>query len=98
MIGGCNVVAFYQTTLFRQSIGLSEDLSRLLGGCSAIVFFVGTWPAIYLIEKVGRRKLLLGGSICTLCSMVAYTALLATGNGRASVAWGAVAMLFLFEL
>lgn len=91
-------MAYYQTKLFLESVGLKLGTAKLVGGCSAIVFFLGTIPAIYLIEAIGRRKLLLAGSICTLFSMTAFTALIATGDGKPSYGWAAVSMIFLFEL
>ncbi len=92
------MVAYYQTKLFLESVHLEPGVARLVAGCSAITFFLGTLPAIYLIEAWGRRKLLLIGSICTLASMTAFTALIATGDGKPSYGWAAVAMIFLFEL
>lgn len=73
-------------------------MSRLVAGFSALCFFMGTLPAIYLIEKLGRRKLLLSGSVGCLVAMVAFTALLATSDGSEAMGWAAVAMIFMFEL
>jgi MFS family permease len=97
-IGGANVIAYYQTTLFTQSVGLNDHTARLMAGCSALCYLVGTLPAIYLIEKIGRRQLLLWGTVgCTLAMMV-FTILLAIGADNPGRGWGAVAMILVFEL
>jgi hypothetical protein len=61
---------------------------------------VGTLPPIYLIEKLGRRKLLLYGSVATSISMAGFTILLSQlqGDHDPKIAWAAVAMIMLFEL
>lgn len=79
-------------------MGLELATAKLVGGFSALCFLIGTLPAIYLIEKVGRRNLLLAGSIGTTFCMTVFTILLAVGNGEAAPGWGAVAMVLLFEL
>ncbi|KAF2012541.1 MFS transporter [Aaosphaeria arxii CBS 175.79] len=96
-LGGCNVIAYYQTTLFTESIGLDDHRARLLAGCSALCFWTGTLPAIYLIEKIGRRQLMLWGAGGCTVAMLAFTILLALGTDHAGQGWGAVAMIFLFE-
>ncbi|OTB09492.1 hypothetical protein M426DRAFT_50479 [Hypoxylon sp. CI-4A] len=96
-LGGCNVVAYYQTTLFQQSVGLDDHTAKLLAGCSALCFWAGTLPAIYLIEKLGRRQLMLWGSAGSFASILVFTILLAVGHGSRAAGWGAVAMIFSFE-
>ncbi|RDW65801.1 uncharacterized protein DSM5745_09540 [Aspergillus mulundensis] len=95
-LGGCNITAYYQTTLFSTSIGLPTNLSKLLAGFSAICFLLGTLPDVYLIERLGRRRLMLLGSCGCFTTMLLFTVLLALNTPSAS--WGAVAMLFSFQL
>lgn len=92
------MIAYYQTILFRESVGLNENLSRLVAGCSSLCFLVGTLPAIYLIENMGRRRTMLLGSFGCFLSMLALTILLAIGENNTAIGWGAAASIFLFQL
>ncbi|KAJ5578463.1 MFS transporter [Penicillium hispanicum] len=96
-LGGANVIAYYQTELFSQSVKLAPNISKLVAGCSAICYMMGTFPAAYLVEKLGRRRLMLAGSFGCFTTMLIFMILLALGEGNVSMGWGAVAMLFLFE-
>jgi MFS family permease len=42
---------------------MSADLSRLLAALNGTEYFIASWPAVFLVERVGRRKLMLFGSI-----------------------------------
>ncbi|MDO5049880.1 MAG: sugar porter family MFS transporter [Actinomycetaceae bacterium] len=58
---GINVVFYYSNTLW-QSVGFSEDASFVFSLISATVNVTVTIAAILLVDKVGRRPLLLVGS------------------------------------
>ncbi len=59
---GINVIFYYSSVLW-QSVGIGEDQSLLISIISAIVNIAGTILAISIIDKVGRRPLLLVGSV-----------------------------------
>ncbi|XP_022805078.1 proton myo-inositol cotransporter-like [Stylophora pistillata] len=59
-LSGINVVMFYSTTIIQMS-GVQED--QLALWLAVVVYFTGfafTFVGLYLVEKLGRRKLLLG--------------------------------------
>lgn len=58
---GINVVFYYSNTLW-QSVGFSEDASFIFSLISATVNVTVTIVAILLVDKLGRRPLLLIGS------------------------------------
>jgi hypothetical protein len=62
-IGGCNAVIYYFPILFERSIGQSHDMSLLLGGVNMIVYAIFATTSWFIIERVGRRKLFLIGSL-----------------------------------
>ncbi|TKA31101.1 hypothetical protein B0A50_02070 [Salinomyces thailandicus] len=83
-IGGCNAVIYYFPLLFQNSIGTSHNLSLLLGGVNMIVYAAFATTSWFLIEKVGRRKLFLAGSIGQSLSMVlCFACLIPGGTGPA---------------
>ncbi|NLE79491.1 MAG: sugar porter family MFS transporter [Rhodococcus sp.] len=59
---GINVIFYYSSTLW-QSVGFGEDRSLLISVVSAVVNIVGTLVAIAVIDRIGRRPLLLIGSV-----------------------------------
>ncbi|KAI9283663.1 hypothetical protein BC943DRAFT_280746 [Umbelopsis sp. AD052] len=65
--GGINLISYYLATVFSQA-GMDPKMSRLMSGVDSIVYFIGALCPIFLIERVGRRKLmfygLIGQAIC----------------------------------
>ena len=59
---GINVIFYYSATLW-QSVGIGEDRALLISVVSAAVNIAGTFVAIAIIDRVGRRPLLITGSI-----------------------------------
>lgn len=69
-IGGCNAVIFYRPVLFQQSVGQTHLMSMILGGVNMIVCALLACSSWFLVERVGRRKLFLIGSIGQSLSVV----------------------------
>lgn len=93
-IGGCNAVIYYFPILFEKAIGESHRMSMLLGGVNMIVYSLFATMSWFLIERVGRRKLFLYGTIGQCLSMViTFTCLI---PGTSSAAKGAAVGLFTY--
>lgn len=58
---GINVIFYYSTTLWR-SVGFSEENSLTYSVINSLVNLVSTFVAIAIVDKVGRKPMLLGGS------------------------------------
>ncbi|MFI7633404.1 sugar porter family MFS transporter [Nonomuraea sp. NPDC049400] len=58
---GINVIFYYSSVLW-QSVGINQADSLLISFSSSIINIVGTFIAISLVDKIGRRPLLLIGS------------------------------------
>lgn len=98
-IGGCNAVIYYFPILFEDSITPGdENLALLMGGVNMIVYAIFATTSWFIIERVGRRKLFLYGTIGQCLSMVLTFACLIPGPhipGQASnAAKGAAVGLF----
>ncbi|CAL5416043.1 unnamed protein product [Camellia sinensis] len=59
---GINVIMFYAQALF-QTTGFKNDASLLSAVITGIVNVASTFVSIYLVDKIGRRKLLLQACI-----------------------------------
>jgi MFS family permease len=81
-----------------ESVGLQGDLPRLLAAVNGTEYFLASWIAVFLIEKVGRRTLMLFGAVGQSMSMVvlAIVTSFTLPNGNVETQPGIVAVVFLF--
>ena len=93
-IGGCNAVIYYFPILFQNSIHQTHSVSLLLGGVNMIVYAISATVSWFIIEKAGRRKLFLWGTVGQGLSMVLTFACLIPGTPTA--AKGAAVGLFTY--
>jgi sugar porter (SP) family MFS transporter len=94
---GINVIFYYSTTLWH-SVGFSEADSFMLTVVTSIVNVLVTLVAIALIDKVGRKPLLLIGSagMAVTLALMALCFAQATGSGadiNLPAPWGPVALV-----
>ncbi|PBP15736.1 hexose carrier protein [Diplocarpon rosae] len=95
-LGGCNAVIYYFPILFRSAIGTSQNLALLLGGVNMIVYSISATVSWFIIERAGRRKLLLYGTVGQLLSMVLIFTCLIPDGGKGPSAKGAGVGLFTY--
>ncbi|KAK3694460.1 sugar transporter [Podospora appendiculata] len=93
-VGGCNAIIYYFPILFEKSIKQTHQLSLLLGGVNMIVYSISATFSWYAIERVGRRKLFLYGTIGQCLSMVIVFTCLIPGDEM--TARGAAVGLFTY--
>ena len=66
-ISGINLITYYAPVIYT-TIGLTGWLPSLLTACNGTEYFMSSWVAIAVVEKVGRRKLMLFGvSLLSSC-------------------------------
>ncbi|TFK71024.1 general substrate transporter [Pluteus cervinus] len=59
---GINVTSYYLPLVLQNSVGLSNTLSRLLAACNSVSYLLFSFFGLLLIEKAGRRKLMMWGA------------------------------------
>ncbi|KAJ9499524.1 hypothetical protein LTR99_009693 [Exophiala xenobiotica] len=91
-ISGINLITYYAATIYQNEIGLTPLVSRVLAACNGTEYFLASWIAVFIIEKVGRRKLMLFGAAGMSASMVILAVMTKVGG----TACGIVAAAFLF--
>lgn len=69
-LSGCNAVIYYFPILFEKAIGTSQSTALLLGGVNQIVYALFATTSWFAVERVGRRKLYLIGTVGQCLSMV----------------------------
>lgn len=101
-ICGINLITYYATFLFENSLGFSPALSRLLGAANGSEYFLASLVALPLIERTGRRKLMLFGAFGMCASMGILAGSVSTGTftedgaPQLTTTYGVTATVFLF--
>ena len=83
-----------QTILFER-LGISDVKSRIIAACNGTEYFLASLIAIALIDRVGRRKLMLFGAVGQTGTMI-LLAILGSIDNSASQIISAV-LLFVFN-
>lgn len=87
---------YYLPVLLEQSMGQTHDFALLIGGVNMIVYAIFATFSWFFIEKIGRRKLFLYGSLLQTISMVIAFACLIPKGDQNPAKKGAVFGLFLY--
>ncbi|KAH7398025.1 sugar transporter STL1 [Cadophora sp. MPI-SDFR-AT-0126] len=100
-LGGINAIIYYSGTLFEKSIGFDSHMSSLMSGYLQTWFFVASFIPWFLIDRIGRRPLLLSMISVMAAVMAVQAALIFQVQNETSIAHsagiGAAAMLFVFQ-
>jgi SP family sugar:H+ symporter-like MFS transporter len=76
---GINVVFYYGSVLW-EAAGFSESDALLTNVISGSVNVISTFVAIALVDKIGRKPLLLGGALGMFLSLCALTLIFSTAD------------------
>ncbi|KAI9157929.1 Sugar transporter STL1 [Paramyrothecium foliicola] len=101
-ICGINLITYYATFVFENSLGFGPELSRLLAALNGTEYFLASLVALPLIERFGRRKLMIFGGFGMMASMAILAGTTSTGEvnedgaPQLSTTYGVTAVVFLF--
>jgi sugar porter (SP) family MFS transporter len=95
-LSGCNAVIYYFPILCQNALGTDHNLALLLGGVNMVVYAIFATSSWFLIERVGRRKLFLIGTVGQMLAMLLTFACLIPNNGVAVAPPGAAVGLFIY--
>ncbi|UNI23665.1 hypothetical protein JDV02_009471 [Purpureocillium takamizusanense] len=94
-ISGINLITYYAAKIY-SDLGMSPFLSRLLAALNGTEYFIASWPAVFLVERVGRRKLMLFGAVGQAATM-AILAGVNSQEGNKACQIAGIAFLFVFN-
>jgi MFS family permease len=60
-MGGINALNYYFSIILEQNLGMTELMARVLTGVNATSYCISTALAFWIIERAGRRFLMLSG-------------------------------------
>jgi sugar porter (SP) family MFS transporter len=95
---GINVILYYQGSLI-QGMGFDKDQAQIpFTIANNFINFVATFPGMYLIERLGRRKLLIFGGF--LMGLAHFLVSIFVGQqlatGQQAFAWASIFSVYLF--
>jgi MFS family permease len=82
-LSGCNAVIYYFPILCQDALDTGHNLALLLGGINMVVYAIFALTSFVLIERIGRRKLFLIGTVGQCLSMVLIPGTPSAANGAA---------------
>jgi MFS family permease len=89
-----STVRSYATLLFER-LGIDDVKSRIIAACNGTEYFLASLIAIALIERVGRRKLMLFGAVGQCLTMVLLAVLGSIDNPATQIV--SAVLLFVFN-
>jgi SP family sugar:H+ symporter-like MFS transporter len=94
---GINVIFYYSTTLWK-AVGFQEKDSLTISVATSVTNILVTLVAIALVDRIGRRPILLAGSVGMAVSLGAMAVAFASATGSGDAislpgAWGPVALV-----
>lgn len=98
---GINVTSYYLPTVLINSVGLTEELARLLAACNSVSYLLFSLIGIPNVERWGRRKMLMYAAAGQFFCYLMITILLALNSQpdfgpKQQVASASVAFFFLY--
>lgn len=105
-ISGINLITYYAATIFQTNIGMSALVSRIVAAANGTEYFLASWIAVFTIERLGRRNLMVFSAVMMAVCMAILTgttspaALHPDASGEAQnkkPAYVATVFLFLFN-
>ena len=85
--------------VLQNSVGLSNNLSRLLAACNSVSYLIFSFAGLYLIERAGRRKMMMWGAAGQCFCYIFISGLLSQSNNPengSKFAAGSTAFFFLY--
>lgn len=67
-LNGINVISYYAPLVFQQAGWVGHD-AVLMAGINGITYFLSTIPPWYIVDKWGRRPILLSGAVMMTISL-----------------------------
>lgn len=69
-------MSYYLPTVLIQSVGLDESMARLIAACASVAYLIASLIAAPLVEKVGRRIMMIVSTAVQLFCFLLVTILL----------------------
>ncbi|KAL5001221.1 general substrate transporter [Aspergillus recurvatus] len=95
-VGGINLIVYFIPTVLHDNVGLSRNLSMIIGGCVQIMFVLGSFFPTFFVDKVGRRAPMMWGSFTLGVCMMMVSILLSFKGKENEHATSSASVAFFF--
>ncbi|GFZ42316.1 hypothetical protein JCM24511_00030 [Saitozyma sp. JCM 24511] len=95
-LSGINLITYYAPVIFQDTIGMSRNTSLLVTGFNGLAYWLCTFIPLPLIDRLGRRPLMLFAAVGQTITMAILAAMIADGSSKAK-GYVAAALLFVFN-
>ncbi|KAG2000878.1 hypothetical protein GB937_010739 [Aspergillus fischeri] len=95
---GINIMSYYLPLVLINSVGLSNSMARLLTACNAISYFIFSCVIATVVERLGRRGLMLLSGFGQFLSFLVITILLCFAENNKVYGTASVAFFFLYHI
>ncbi|CAG8076186.1 unnamed protein product [Penicillium salamii] len=93
---GSNMINYYAPTVYTDALHMSRNMSMILSGCTSLAYLVGSALPLLMMDKFGRRILLIVSAAgLSFCFMMVAILL---SFDQVQDAYGATAFIFLFQI
>nr|XP_036577935.1 uncharacterized protein CTRU02_11997 [Colletotrichum truncatum]KAF6785065.1 hypothetical protein CTRU02_11997 [Colletotrichum truncatum] len=96
-VGGVNVIAYYLPIVLVRSFGMSQRLALILSAVDSMSLMFWGGIAALLIDRIGRRRLMLMGVACSgVCFALVAIGLRYSGPDKTNKSMSILAVVFIF--
>lgn len=95
-LSGINLITYYAPVIFEDTLGMSRNTSLLVSGFLGLEFWLATFIPIPLIDRLGRRPLMLFAAIGQAVCMAILAGCIAYPENK-TAGYIATAFLFVFD-
>lgn len=97
---GINIMSYYLPTVLITAVGLPTELARLLTAVNSVTYLIFSCVSVTLVEKWGRRGLMLISTAGQGFAFLVITILLRFGEpgGDRKAAQGSIVFFFLYYI
>ena len=88
-------VTYYATTVFEDSLNFDPALSRFMTAWLGTEYFLAACVALFVVDRLGRRNLMMFGAFGMAISLLIIGATLSTGS--MSGAYVATVFIFVYD-
>ncbi|KAI4867442.1 general substrate transporter [Hypoxylon rubiginosum] len=74
--GGINIMSYYLPTVLIESVKLDDSMARLIAACASVAYLFAALAAAPLVEKCGRRIMMIVSTVVQLLCFLLVTILL----------------------
>lgn len=96
-IGGTNIIAYYLPIVLVRSFGMSDRLALVLSAVNSMSLMFWGAMASFLIDRIGRRRLMMWGVACSgICFVLVAVGLRYGGANSSNKGMSILAVVFIF--